>query len=163
MDKIKFPSWQQLSNPALYNLALLVSVLITLACFVGSFSCVQSMAQTNTLGLLGNFLAITLALVVLVMLNFAGGLSGHLAGWVGEIVCIATLRAMVLSQASSIILLSLFIRLCRWLTSCMNQLSKGSFLGDWHCSASQNIPLVKLASPSKLPYRLYPISCILLN
>jgi len=142
---------------------LLRSGLITLAWLVLSFRHIQSALQTNALGPLADFLIICISTVAIMILVLISWRSGQLIGSVGERVCIAALRVMVVMGASAAYLTLLLKQFFTLIYYLLDHLSRSLHWDGQPDFPAHTNPLVKLASPSKLPYRLYPVSCILLN
>ena len=142
---------------------LLRSGLITLAWFILSFRHIQSVLQTNALGSLADFLIISLSTVAIMILVLISWRGGQLIERAGETICIAALRVMVVMGASAAYL-TLLLKQFFFLIYCLlDQLVRFLCCDGQSDFPAHTNPLMKLATPSKLPYRLYPVSCILLN
>jgi hypothetical protein len=160
MYEVKLPTWSDLLF--LHKWWLPASAVVVVVWLIFSFGRIEQISQTNTLGPTGDFLAVILASIMVVLFICAGCFGGNFAGCFGVMTFIATLRAMLLMQSPAVFM-ALLVKLLRWLTPCLGQLSKNLLFGNWPRIFPLDILQVKLASPSKIPYRLYPISCVLLN
>ncbi len=164
MSHVRFPSLHDLFypfQPASLRWWLAGIGMLTLVYFLTSFDRIQQFTQTNTLELTADFLAIVVAAILFMLLIATACMSGHLFSWLTETVIVAAFRAMVLE--TSVVFLTLPVQVIGWMGRSLGRLSRQLFGLVWGRLPSRSTRLVWTASPGKLPYRLYPLSCILLN
>jgi len=142
------------------------AVLFTIAVFVINLSDVIDKLQNNVFSFAGDTIIIVVAFVGTTLIAWAELLLGHLLAELMGLLLFATAMAMVHGPW---VLFSVVVLFIGYGTARTPFLQKSFYpkalLSSlaWFTRQERDFPVAKFASLSKIPYQLFPVSCILLN